>query len=163
MTTSNSKLSDISVAIGTIADATIKLKKAELLKNEAAITERLNTIVTNFVEKLSMAVDVLDLTKEAVPVQPAGGHTGVGVAQSNPAVTAPVTDPNKNALGEQLFAGKSLRELNQMNSAPLFKLASDISRFPNVNPNVPLQGQMYENDWRQSLIAYIVSNAVFAQ
>ena len=149
MSSNSSKVADYAKSLESLTLAAVKLKDAGVLSKDSV--QKVAGIFDKFLGKIETEIDSLDFTAPVIEPQPV-------VAP----VTAPVINSNVSATGERLYAGKTYKELTQMNSAPLFKLASEISKAPNANPNVPLQQQKFENDWRMDLISYITSNASFA-
>ena len=152
----SSKVADYAKSLESLTLAAVKLKDAGVLSKESV--QKVAGLVDKFIGKIETEIDSLDFT--APVIEPVTAPIAPVIQQ---VATPPITNPNVSPSGERLYAGKTLKELNQMNSAPLFKLAGEISKYPNVNPNVPLQQQKFENDWRMDLISYITSNAQFAE
>lgn len=143
-----------------LAEVSIKLKDAGCASGKDNL-EKANALIGVLLDKFADVVGGLDLSQTAIVAESAAP-----VAQS----TTPLqvfqngnTGGQTDANGERLYYGRTEKELRGMNSDPLRKLAFDISKAPNVNPHVPTQGQLYEEDWRQALIIYILSNAGFVK
>jgi hypothetical protein len=171
-------LKELTESYDNMVNATLKLSKVYGQENQSPALadtskEKLKKhydLVEKIFEKIEEKVAAIDIAAEPEPVKTVTAQVQPEqqTAQVQPEQQQVVQNTHQKetrvGTGEELFAGKTLRELSGMNSAPLFKLASDISRAnPNVNPNVPLQGQMYEANWREALIVYITSNAQFVQ
>ncbi len=132
--------------IAKLAEAATKLKTTGLLTQENA--EKINKIIGIVLDKVEAGANLLDFTKPKAPEVVAPVVIAPPVIQYQP--PAPPQ--------EQLYGGRTFAELKNLNTWTLLPIAQKLSAYPNANPNVPMQQQKLEEDWRQELIAYITSN-----
>ena len=153
-----SNLKETAEALAFLGDTVIKLNEAKLITE--GNLKASNEILSTFLSKVKAKVESLDLTKVPEPkfeIVATPVNTVAPVIQ--PVVQTPAS--NVNELGERLYAGKTLKELQNMNSGMLNTLAQRVSQYPNASNNVPKQEGLLEDVWRGILINFITSNAQY--
>ncbi len=140
-------ITQLADSLSNLVNAHVQCKDANLFDKETLDSYK-PTIKALF-DKLVVAVANIDAEEAAPPVQEA--------AQS-PAMVGNSFPDNPMKLSEPDYFGKTLAELKSLNTWDLKPMCHQISKSLHANPNVPTQGQSYEEDWRQAMVHYITSN-----
>ena len=136
----------------------IKLKQVNVDGAQEAL-DKAAKVLYGISDKILAEVDALDLTTAEGLTVIQSGATPESTFFAEP--TRQHSNTGSLQVGEPLFAGKTLKQLQGSMTEEVRQLALKISRNPPADPNVPVQGGLGEEAWRQQLIQYVTTNASY--